>query len=77
MLLPDFLHMPLYIGVYVEHVGGSASENIYTSLLGVGDEILEINGDKVTGLSLDQVTCLMTRESLATVRIIPHRWIQY
>ncbi|KAK3567889.1 hypothetical protein QTP86_027310 [Hemibagrus guttatus] len=63
-------------GIYVEQVGGSATENIYTSLLGAGDEILEVNGEKVTGLSLDQVTCLMTRESTATVRILPHRWIQ-
>ncbi|XP_060729575.1 uncharacterized protein si:ch211-13f8.1 [Tachysurus vachellii] len=64
-------------GVYVEQVAGSSTENIYTSLLGVGDEILEVNGEKVTGLSLDQVTCLMTRESTATVRILPHRWIQH
>lgn len=67
----------LVIGIYVEQVGGSATENIYTSLLGVGDEILEVNGEKVTGLSLDQVTSLMTRESTASVRILPHRWIQH
>lgn len=66
----------LYIGIYVEQVVGSATQNIYTSLLGVGDEILEVNGERVTGLSLDQVTSLMTRESKATVRILPHRWIQ-
>ncbi|XP_027004355.2 uncharacterized protein si:ch211-13f8.1 [Tachysurus fulvidraco] len=64
-------------GIYVEQVAGSSTENIYTSLLGVGDEILEVNGEKVTGLSLDQVTCLMTCESTATVRILPHRWIQH
>ncbi|KAI5612644.1 hypothetical protein C0J50_4376 [Silurus asotus] len=64
-------------GIYVEQVGGGTTENIYTSLLAVGDEILEVNGEKVTGLSLDQVTCLMTRESSATVRIVPHRWIQH
>lgn len=66
----------LFIGIYVEQVGGNVTENIYTSLLGIGDELLEVNGEKVIGLSLDQVTCLMTRESTATVRILPHRWIQ-
>ncbi|TSS97523.1 Procollagen galactosyltransferase 2 [Bagarius yarrelli] len=41
-------------GIFVEQVVGSTTENIYTSLLGVGDEILEVNGEKVNGLSLDQ-----------------------
>ncbi|XP_036451900.1 LOW QUALITY PROTEIN: uncharacterized protein si:ch211-13f8.1 [Colossoma macropomum] len=64
-------------GIYVEQVGGSPTDNVYTGLLGVGDEILEVNGEKVTGLNLDQVTRLMTRESTATIRILPHRWIQH
>ncbi|KAI4882233.1 hypothetical protein NFI96_003596 [Prochilodus magdalenae] len=64
-------------GIYVEQVGGSPTDNVYTGLLGVGDEILEVNGEKVTGLNLDHVTRLMTRESTATIRILPHRWIQH
>ncbi|XP_066536339.1 uncharacterized protein KIAA1614 [Hoplias malabaricus] len=64
-------------GIYVEQVGGSPTDNVYTGLLGVGDEILEVNGEPVSGLNLDQVTRLMTRESTATIRILPHRWVQH
>ncbi|XP_016333483.1 uncharacterized protein LOC107681679 isoform X2 [Sinocyclocheilus anshuiensis] len=63
-------------GIYVEWVGDSATENIYTGLLGVGDEMLEVNGEIVAGLTLDQVTRLMTRDSKATIRILPHSWVK-
>ncbi|XP_063075966.1 uncharacterized protein si:ch211-13f8.1 [Engraulis encrasicolus] len=63
-------------GVFVEHVGDNSADSIYTGLLGVGDEILEVNGEMVAGLALDQVTRLMTRDSTASIRVIPHRWIQ-
>lgn len=66
-----------FIGIYVERVGDSAMENIYTGLLGVGDEILEVNGEIVAGLTLDQVTRLMTRDSKATIRILPHSWVKH
>ncbi|KAF7222618.1 uncharacterized protein KIAA1614 [Nothobranchius furzeri] len=56
-------------GVYVEKVGDGSVEG----LLGVGDEILQVNGEVVAGLSLDQVTRLMTRESSASLRILPAR----
>ncbi|TRY88981.1 hypothetical protein DNTS_016481 [Danionella cerebrum] len=61
-------------GIYVERVGGGASGNIYTGLLGVGDEILEVNGESIAGLSLDQVTHLMTQDTKVTLRILPHSW---
>uniref|UniRef100_A0A9J8CVY8 Si:ch211-13f8.1 n=1 Tax=Cyprinus carpio carpio TaxID=630221 RepID=A0A9J8CVY8_CYPCA len=64
-------------GIYVERVGDSATENIYTGLLGVGDEILEVNGEILAGLTLDQVTRLMTRDSKATIRILPHSWVKH
>ncbi|XP_067309080.1 uncharacterized protein KIAA1614 [Pseudorasbora parva] len=64
-------------GIYVERVGDSATENIYTGLLGVGDEILEVNGEMIAGLTLDQVTRLMTRDSKAMIRILPHSWIKH
>ncbi|KAK2901304.1 hypothetical protein Q8A67_009419 [Cirrhinus molitorella] len=64
-------------GIYVERVGDSTTENIYTGLLGIGDEILEVNGEIVAGLTLDQVTRLMTRDSKAKIRILPHSWIKH
>ncbi|KAK2822371.1 hypothetical protein Q5P01_022436 [Channa striata] len=60
-------------GVYVEKVGDGGGEGPYVGLLGVGDEILQVNGEAVAGLSLDQVTRLMTRESTASLRIMPAR----
>lgn len=63
-------------GVYVEKVADSSGEGPYTGLLGIGDEILQVNGEPVAGLSLDQVTRLMTRESTASLRVMPARRLQ-
>ncbi|XP_042353450.1 uncharacterized protein si:ch211-13f8.1 [Plectropomus leopardus] len=60
-------------GVYVEKVGDGGGEGPYIGLLGIGDEILQVNGEAVAGLSLDHVTRLMTRESTASLRIMPSR----
>ncbi|XP_037131602.1 uncharacterized protein LOC119136887 [Syngnathus acus] len=60
-------------GVYVEKVGDGTGDVPYVGLLGVGDEIIQVNGEAVAGLSLDQVTRLMTRESVASLRIMPAR----
>ncbi|XP_055738949.1 uncharacterized protein si:ch211-13f8.1 isoform X1 [Salvelinus fontinalis] len=60
-------------GVYVEQVGDGTEEGLYSGLLGVGDEILEVNGETVAGLTLDLVTRLMTRDSTASIRVLPHR----
>ncbi|KAL0966616.1 hypothetical protein UPYG_G00297480 [Umbra pygmaea] len=59
-------------GVYVEQVGDGTEEALYSGLLGVGDELLEVNGEAVAGLTLDHVTRLMTRDSTASIRILPH-----
>ncbi|XP_034559406.1 uncharacterized protein si:ch211-13f8.1 [Notolabrus celidotus] len=63
-------------GVYVEKVGDGSGEGPYIGLLGIGDEILQVNGEVVAGLSLDHVTRLMTRESTASLRIMPARRVQ-
>ncbi|XP_036409761.1 uncharacterized protein KIAA1614-like [Megalops cyprinoides] len=60
-------------GVYVERMGDSGTEKLYAGLLGVGDEILEVNGEKVAGLGLNQVTRLMRQDSIASIRILRHR----
>nr|XP_023669096.1 uncharacterized protein KIAA1614 homolog isoform X4 [Paramormyrops kingsleyae] len=60
-------------GVYVEEMGDSSTQKLYAGLLGIGDEILEVNREKVAGLSLDQVTRLMTQESTASIRVLRHR----
>ncbi|XP_054479673.1 uncharacterized protein si:ch211-13f8.1 [Anoplopoma fimbria] len=60
-------------GVYVEKVGDGGGEGPYIGLLSIGDEILQVNGEAVAGLSLDHVTRLMTRDSTASLRIMPAR----
>lgn len=50
----------------------SSTEKLFTGLLEVGDEILEVNGEKVSSLSLDQVTHLLTNNARATVRVLRH-----
>ncbi|CAJ1059507.1 uncharacterized protein LOC117827349 [Xyrichtys novacula] len=57
-------------GVYVEDMVDSGTQKLYSGLLAVGDEILEVNGEKVACLSLDQVTHLLTQNTTATVRVL-------
>ncbi|XP_064189316.1 uncharacterized protein KIAA1614 isoform X1 [Anguilla rostrata] len=60
-------------GVYVEEMGDSSTQKLYAGLLGVGDEILEVNGEKVAGLTLEQVTRIMTQDCSASIRVLRHR----
>ncbi|XP_031735501.1 uncharacterized protein LOC116401303 isoform X1 [Anarrhichthys ocellatus] len=60
-------------GVYVEDMVDSSTKKLYAGLLAVGDEILEVNGEKVACLSLDKVTHLLTQSTSATIRVLRHR----
>ncbi|KAK7889881.1 hypothetical protein WMY93_025441 [Mugilogobius chulae] len=60
-------------GVYVEDMIDSSTEKLYAGLLAVGDEILEVNEEKVACLSLDQVTHLLSHSSSVRVRVLRHR----
>lgn len=60
------------VGVYVEDMVDSSTEKLYAGLLAVGDEILEVDGEKVASLSLDQVTHLLTKNTSATIRVLRH-----
>ncbi|XP_018517945.1 uncharacterized protein si:dkey-121a11.3 [Lates calcarifer] len=59
-------------GVYVEDMVDSSTEKLYAGLLSIGDEILEVNGEKVACLSLDQIIHLLTQNTCATVRVLHH-----
>ncbi|XP_072294996.1 uncharacterized protein [Eucyclogobius newberryi] len=60
-------------GVYVEDMVDSSTEKLYAGLLAVGDEILEVNEEKVACLSLDQVTHLLSHSSSVKVRVLRQR----
>ncbi|XP_022064767.2 uncharacterized protein si:dkey-121a11.3 [Acanthochromis polyacanthus] len=60
-------------GVYVEDMADGSVEKLLAGLLAVGDEILEVDGEKVSPLSLDQVTQLLIQNPTTTIRILRHR----
>ncbi|TSK53713.1 hypothetical protein Baya_3273 [Bagarius yarrelli] len=60
-------------GVYVEDMGDPSTQKLYTGLLGVGDEILEVNGEKVAGLTLDSVTQLLIQSDTVSIRVLRHQ----
>ncbi|XP_034559806.1 uncharacterized protein LOC117827349 [Notolabrus celidotus] len=57
-------------GVYVEDMVDCSTLKLYSGLLGVGDEILEVNGEKVACLTLDQVTNLLIQKTTTTIRVL-------
>lgn len=63
----------LSAGVVVDDMVDRSTEKLYAGLLAVGDEILEVNGEKVACLTLDQVTHLLTNNSSTTVQVL-RRW---
>lgn len=63
----------MYItGVYIEDMN-SSTEKLYAGLLAIGDEILEVNEEKVACLSLDQVTNLLIKNQSVTIRVLRHQ----
>ncbi|CAK6983113.1 uncharacterized protein KIAA1614-like [Scomber scombrus] len=57
-------------GVVVDDMLDRSTEKLYAGLLEVGDEILEVNGEKVASLTLDQVTHLLTNNCSTTFRVL-------
>ncbi|KAL3047941.1 hypothetical protein OYC64_021990 [Pagothenia borchgrevinki] len=57
-------------GVYVEDMLDLSTEKLFSGLLSVGDEFLEVAGQKVSALTLDQVTRLLTQNTVTTVRVL-------
>lgn len=60
-------------GVYVEDMVDNSTEKLYAGLLAVGDEILEVNEEKVACFNLDQVTQMLTQSSTVRVRVLRQR----
>ncbi|XP_039623255.1 uncharacterized protein KIAA1614-like isoform X2 [Polypterus senegalus] len=60
-------------GVYVEEMSDAGTRKLYAGLLGVGDEILEVNGEKVSGLTLEEVNTLMLQRDMASIRVLRQR----
>lgn len=72
--LYDFSPRPSsFAGLYVEAMADRDTAKLYSGLLGVGDEILEVNGDKVAGLGLAHIEELLARVESLSIRVLRQR----
>ncbi|CAH6789313.1 BC034090 [Phodopus roborovskii] len=60
-------------GLYVQAMADLDTAKLYSGLLGVGDEILEVNGAKVAGLGLAHINKLLARVESLSVRVLRQR----
>uniref|UniRef100_K7FQY6 KIAA1614 n=1 Tax=Pelodiscus sinensis TaxID=13735 RepID=K7FQY6_PELSI len=60
-------------GIYVQEMADASTAKLYAGLLGVGDEILEVNGAKVTRLGLAHLNELLSRADALSLRVLKQR----
>ncbi|XP_027724452.1 uncharacterized protein KIAA1614 homolog isoform X2 [Vombatus ursinus] len=63
-------------GFYVQEIADANTAKLYSGLLGVGDEILEVDGAKVTGLGLALVNELLSRSESLSIRVLKQRGLR-
>ncbi|EMP34480.1 hypothetical protein UY3_08309 [Chelonia mydas] len=60
-------------GIYIQEMADASTAKLYAGLLGVGDEILEVNGAKVTRLGLAHINELLLRANTLSIRVLKQR----
>ncbi|XP_040216176.1 uncharacterized protein KIAA1614 homolog isoform X2 [Rana temporaria] len=60
-------------GIYVQEMSDPDTAKLYSGLLRVGDEVLEVNGTKVSILGKTRLTELMNREPVLSLRVLHQR----
>ncbi|XP_072867821.1 uncharacterized protein KIAA1614 homolog isoform X3 [Chlorocebus sabaeus] len=60
-------------GIYVQEMADMSTAKLYSGLLGVGDEILEMNGAKVAGLGLAHIKELLAHSESLSIRVLRQR----
>ncbi|KAM6199789.1 uncharacterized protein KIAA1614 homolog [Sarcoramphus papa] len=60
-------------GVYVQEMADAGTAKLYAGLLGVGDEILQVNGAAVSGLGLARIHELLLQADTLSLRVLRHR----
>ncbi|XP_012584373.1 PREDICTED: LOW QUALITY PROTEIN: uncharacterized protein KIAA1614 homolog [Condylura cristata] len=60
-------------GFYVQEMADVNTAKLYSGLLGVGDEILEVNGAKVAGLGLAHIKELLAHAKSLSLRVLRQR----
>lgn len=67
------LPAPLPTGVYVQEMADAGTAKLYAGLLGVGDEILQVNGAAVSGLGLARIRELLLQADSLALRVLRQR----
>lgn len=65
--------LSLSVGVYVQEMADAGTAKLYAGLLGVGDEILQVNGVAVSGLGLARIRDLLLQADTLSLRVLRHR----
>ncbi|OCT85111.1 uncharacterized protein kiaa1614.L [Xenopus laevis] len=60
-------------GIYVQEMSDASTAKLFSGLLRVGDEILELNGTKVSTIAHEQLSKIMDRESTLSLRVLHQR----
>lgn len=60
-------------GVYVQEMADAGTAKLYAGLLGVGDEILQVNGAAVSGLGLARIRELLLQADSLALRVLRQR----
>ncbi|XP_063262672.1 uncharacterized protein KIAA1614 homolog isoform X2 [Prinia subflava] len=60
-------------GVYVQEMADAGTAKLYAGLLGVGDEILQVNGAAVSALGLACIRQLLLQADSLSLRVLRHR----
>ncbi|KAM4641467.1 uncharacterized protein KIAA1614 homolog [Discoglossus pictus] len=60
-------------GVYVQEMMDASTAKLYSGLLRVGDEVLEVNGTKVSFLGPAQLNRIMDHEATLSLRVLHQR----
>ncbi|KAJ7409514.1 hypothetical protein BTVI_56398 [Pitangus sulphuratus] len=60
-------------GVYVQEMADAGTAKLYAGLLGVGDEILQVNGAAVSGLGLPRIREMLLQVDTLSLRVLRHR----
>ena len=60
-----------YTGVYISSMSDSYPDKLFSGLMKLGDEITEVNGQKVNQLTLDQVYDVILDSERIQLRIRP------
>lgn len=66
-------HVCSCAGIYVQEMSDPDTAKLYSGLLRIGDEVLEVNGTKVSILGKTRLTELMNWEPVLSLRVLHQR----